>query len=191
MKTRLTQTEKYSISVSIAFAIVVICVLFSLVSCSARNVTKTEDVKKEETKTDISLIDTSKTIKKNTTNLVILDSSNTDEIIISPIDSTKEMTVNGKKYKNAKISHKKHKRNRSIEFKQKIEQSHKKAVVFKDNSIKKVSEKHNNKVIEKKALIPSWIWLILLLLLIVGARVAYFYYKGTNPFLFITRIFKR
>ena len=191
MKTNLSKTEKYSLSFSAALAIVFICVLLSLVSCSARNVTKAQTDKKEVTETKIKSVDSTLTTKKDTTHLVIIDSSNTDEIVISPIDSTKEMTVNGKKYKNAKISHKKAKRNRSIEFVKKIEQRKQNAIVFTDNSIKKVSDKHKTKVVDKKALIPSWIWLILLLLLIVGARVAYFYYKGTNPFLFITRLFKR
>lgn len=192
MNHKLTFTEKYSYSIIIG--VVFFIVAFLVFGCSARNVTKEDKEKKEVVETKVKAIDTSKTTKKDTTHLVIVDSSNVDEIIITPIDSTKEMVINGKKYKNAKISHKKEKRNKTIEFKRKIEHTKQKAIVFEDNSIKSISENQKTKLIVKPQfnwglfiLQFWWLWLIILLALYLGYR----YYKGVNPFTWVLKLLKK
>jgi len=162
-----------------------------LISCSARNSSIEQTDKKEQTETKVKAVDSTLTTKKDTTHLILIDSSNTDEITITPIDSSKEMVVNGKKYKNAKISHRKHKQNKSIEVSKNVEQSEQKAVIFTDYSIKKVSEKNKSKYVEKKALFPWWLWLLMLIVLLVAGRLAWLYYKGVNPFSFVTNFFKK
>jgi len=80
---------------------ILVIIFFLLCSCGARKVDKS----KTETKETATLKDSSKTVTKLESNTKIVDISESDEIEIVPIDNTKEIVVNGKKYFNAKIRH--------------------------------------------------------------------------------------
>ena len=90
-----------------------IFILVSLLflSCGSRKVTKTN---LEEKKDSVSVVDVKTEIKTNE-NTEINNNSKIDkteeEFIIEPIDTSKEIIVNGKTYKNVKIRHKKTKDN--------------------------------------------------------------------------------
>jgi hypothetical protein len=89
----------------------ILLLLVVLTSCASRKV----DVSKIEIKKD-SVIEVKAEVKtlevKNTTDSTnITTEVNTDEVCIEPLDSTKEMVVNGKVYKNAVLKIKKNKVN--------------------------------------------------------------------------------
>ena len=48
-----------------------------------------------------------------------------------------------------------------------------------------------SKYSEKEALISWWVWLLLFILLCIAGRVAWLYYKGVNPFGFVSGIIKK
>lgn len=129
-----------------------------LTSCGARKVSvqKTDSIVKT---------DSSSVIKKEesvVTHNNIVVNTDTDEIEITPIDSTKPVIVGDKKYFNAKIRHKK--------VKTSVVDTTKKEEVKKESqdlSLKKdKSEKVFKKQIDKKESSSIyWWWLLILLLL--------------------------
>jgi len=81
-----------------------------LLSCGTRKVQKTnvkEEVKTEQATTEKKDIET-----KTETNTVV--NEETDEIEVKPIDTSKTITINGKKYKNAIVTLRKKKVNTTI-----------------------------------------------------------------------------
>ena len=145
--------------------IIILLLALLLTSCGARKV----DVSKVEIKKD-SVVETKvevKTIEKKE----IVDSTNitteinTHEVHIEPLDSTKEMVVDGKIYKNVVLKIRKNKVNTSYTNNK------------RDSNIKhtdsvgtsKISVKENiavkTKNIDKKADYWSLLWLLLLILI--------------------------
>jgi hypothetical protein len=150
-----------------------IFILVSLVflSCGSRKVNKT---RLEEKKDSISVVDvkTKTETKENTeiNNISKIDKTE-DEFIIEPIDTSKEIIVNGKTYKNVKIRHKKTKDN-SLHINQKK--------VFK-NALKQ-QIKHNKqfisnrKTIIEKKIDKNFNYIIYIYYLILFI-ILYFIYK--------------
>lgn len=134
-----------------------------LSSCGARKVAieKTDTVVK---------VDSTSTIKKEevivTQNNVIVN-TDTDEMEITPIDSTKPVIIGEKKYFNAKIRYKKTK-GAVVDTtkKQEIKKESQEVKVVKDKK-EKVFKKHIDK---KESLTVFWWWLLIILL------VALFFY---------------
>jgi len=126
-----------------------------LTSCGSRKVQKSE-TKEQEQKTEKITLETETRVTNNTK---IVDTSTTDEIEIVPVDNTLPFTVNGKKYKNVKIRHKKSKNNISIAKDVKIQHNAKKSgvVMVKRNKVIEVKQT------ERK---ESYWWLLWFLLLI-------------------------
>jgi len=91
-------------------SILLLLTLF-LIGCGSRRVEKSKEVTKENKTTELTTTDNSTIEIKADTNTKVIDCTNTDEIEIAPIDNTKEMVVNGKKYLNAILKHKKVKAN--------------------------------------------------------------------------------
>jgi hypothetical protein len=140
--------------------------LIVLTSCGSRKVQVDKlDIKKDsvvETKIAVTTIETKQ--KTDSTNIVTtIDNS---EITITPIDTCKEIVVEGKVYKNVVLKIKKNKANTSY-TNNKTESNNKRmdsVATIKVNKTEKVSGK--NKTIDKKA-DYSWIlWLLLLILIL-------------------------
>jgi hypothetical protein len=140
--------------------------LIILTSCASRNVHIDKlNIKKDsiaETKVIVTTIENK--IKTDSTNIVTtIDNS---EIIITPIDTCKEIIVEGKVYKNVVLKIKKNKTN-TLYTNNKTESNNKRVdsvATIKVNKTEKVSGK--NKTIDKKA-DYSWIlWLLLLILIL-------------------------
>lgn len=78
-----------------------------LISCGSRKVNKSVVETKEETKTQIAVVDKTETTTNTEINTVTIDTTSTNEIVIEPINPLIEFVVNGKTYKNARITTKK------------------------------------------------------------------------------------
>lgn len=145
------------------FIILLLAVI--LTSCGARKV----DVSKVEIKKD-SIVETkaevvTTEIKEVVDSTNITTEINTDEICIEPLDSTKEMVVDGKIYKNVVLKIKKNKVNTSYtNNKRESNIKHMDSV-----GTSKISVKENivakTKNIDRKADYWSFLWLLLLILI--------------------------
>ena len=143
-------------------AIIVVCFLISATSCASRKVNKSEV--KEEVKTE-------QTVKQETTtntdtNTKIVDTSETTEIEIVPIDNNKPIEYNGKKYVNARLKLSKRKNAITTNSNEKVSQIAKKEVKAKSNKVVEVKQKQTE---AKRPFI--WWWIIL----VVG--VVYLIYR--------------
>jgi hypothetical protein len=138
--------------------------LIVLTSCASRQVQVDKiDIKKDsvaETKVIVTTIENK--IKTDSTNIITtIDNS---EITITPIDTCKEIIVEGKVYKNVVLKIKKNKAN-TLYTNNKTESNNKRVdsvVTVKVNKTEKVSGK--NKTIDRKA---NYWWILWLLLLIL------------------------
>jgi hypothetical protein len=144
----------------------IILLLVILTSCGARKV----DISKTEVKKD-SIIETKAIvekveIKQKTDSTNIATEINTDEICIEPLDSTKEMVVDGKIYKNVVLKIKKNKVNTTYRN-NKTESDIKRTDSV---GVSKTSVKENivtkAKKIDKKANYWWLLWLLLLILIL-------------------------
>jgi hypothetical protein len=144
--------------------LIILLLVLILTSCASRQVQVDKlDIKKDsvaETKVIVTTIENK--IKTDSTNIVTtIDNS---EIVITPIDTCKEIVVEGKVYKNVVLRIKKNKVN-TLYTNNKRESNNKRkdsVAVIKINKTEKISGK--NKTIEKKA---NYWWILWLLLLIL------------------------
>ena len=154
--------ETKSLLCYIGIAIIVVAFLMSATSCASRNVNKSEV--KEEVKTE-------QTVKEETTtntdtNIKIVDTSETTEIEIVPIDNSKPIEYNGHKVINGTLKLYKKKNAITADSNEKVSQIAKKEAKAKSNKVVEVKQK------QTEAKRPfSWWWLIL----VVG--VGYLIYK--------------
>jgi len=138
--------------------------LIVLTSCASRQVQVDKiDIKKDsvaETKVTVTTIENK--IKTDSTNVITtVDNS---EITITPIDTCKEIIVEGKVYKNVVLKIKKNKAN-TLYTNNKTESNNKRVdsvATVKVNKTEKVSGK--NKTIDRKANYWGILWLLLLIL---------------------------
>jgi hypothetical protein len=138
--------------------------LIVLTSCASRQVQVDKiDIKKDslaETKVTVTTVENK--IKTDSTNIITtVDNS---EITITPIDTCKEIIVEGKVYKNVVLKIKKNKAN-TLYTNNKTESNNKRTdsvATVKVNKTEKVSGK--NKTIDRKA---NYWWILWLLLLIL------------------------
>jgi hypothetical protein len=143
----------------------IILLVVILTSCGARKV----DVSKVEIKKD-SIVETkaevaTTEIKEVVDSTNITTEINTDEICIEPLDSTKEMVVDGKIYKNVVLKIKKNKVNTSYtNNKRESNIKHTDSVGTSKTSVKEnIVAKTKN--IDRKADYWSLLWLLLLILI--------------------------
>ena len=140
--------------------------LIVLTSCASRQVQVDKlDIKKDsvaETKVTVTTVENK--IKTDSTNIVTtIDNS---EITITPIDTCKEIIVEGKIYKNVVLKIKKNKAN-TLYTNNKTESNNKltdSVATVKVNKTEKVSGK--NKTIDKEANYWWILWLLLLILIL-------------------------
>jgi uncharacterized protein YcfL len=136
--------------------ILLFLITFLIVGCGSRKVNKS--VTKEETQ--IEILDTSKTETKTDTNTKVITCFESDEITIVPIDSTKEIFVNGKTYRNVVLKHKKVKANKVVEQSKKEVKIEQKAV---KTNIKKQTQIEVKQIDKEPFNFLVWFWLLLLI----------------------------
>jgi ElaB/YqjD/DUF883 family membrane-anchored ribosome-binding protein len=78
-----------------------------LISCGSRKVNKSVIETKEQTTAKVEVVDKTETKTNTEINTVTIDTSTTDQMVIEPINPLIEFVVNGKTYKNARITTKK------------------------------------------------------------------------------------
>ena len=145
-----------------------IFILVSLVflSCGARKVNKTH---LEEKKDSVSVVDVKTEIKTNE-NTEINNNSKIDkteeEFIIEPIDTSKEIIVNGKTYKNVKIRHKKTKDNSLHINQKKVSKNALKRQIKHNKQVVSTSKVFIEKKIDKKESLVKYFYLFILLILL-------------------------
>ena len=151
-------------------------IIFSLVllSCGSRKVQVNTSEIKKDTSVTITQIDSSKSIKNTDDNTNIDFNTEETEICIIPLDSTKEIKVNGKTYFNVKLRIKKLKDNTTYQNTKKVAQIDLKHVIKHTEA--KSSTKQNTKVknIERKESILNYWWILLIIIL------SYLFYKWQN-----------
>jgi len=156
-----------------------IYILVSLIlfSCASRKVDiKTKEIKKDslvETKIDLKENKVKDSTSETNTNTII----DIDEITIKPLDTCKEIIVNGKHYKNVILTYKKTKSNTLYNNKIKVSENTLKHVVV-DNKIKtSIKENIKEKKIDKKANYFIYLWFIL------GIIIIYIIWRNKRLFL--------
>lgn len=158
--------------------IVIVLLMVLVTACGARKVNIEKlSIKKDSTAvTNIAVITDIEKTSVDTTNVKM--QIEIDEITLTPIDTSKEMVVDGKKYKNVVIGHKKVKDNSLyVNSKRESETKHKDSVA----SIvvtKKDTMDGRSKVIDKKEsivgnVITYSLLLLFIIIAIVVARKAY------------------
>jgi uncharacterized protein YcfL len=153
---------------------ILILLFFVLASCGAARKVKTEKVD-SVVKTDSTSVNQKETIKTQDNNISIV--TDTDELEIIPIDTTKSIEVDGKKYKNVKLRYKKTKKVLLDTTKIKVAEK----ALIKVNVKKDIEVKSNKKDIDKKANYSIYLWWLLILLFIV---LGLYVYKKINKTLF-------
>lgn len=152
---------------------ILILVVLILSSCAARKV----NIDKVD-----STVETNTTSKTNQEIIYTKDNhisitTNIDELEIVPIDTSKCIEVDGKKYHNAKLRYKKTKEVLVDTTKIKVSEK----VLIKANAKKDISVKEIKKEIDKKANYSIYLWWLLILLLIA---LGFYAYKKINKTLF-------
>lgn len=143
-------------------------ILVSLVfiSCGSRKVTKSQT---EEKKYSISVVDVQTKVQTNVqveeSNISKIDTTE-EEFIIEPIDSSKEITVNGKTYKNVKIRHKKTKDNSLHTNQNKVVKNALKQQIKHSKQVVSTSKVLKEKKIHKKESLIIYFYLFILLILL-------------------------
>jgi hypothetical protein len=144
--------------------LLIICLL--LISCGSRKVVVDKlNVKKDSiATTEIKVITIEAKEKTDSTNIVtVIDSS---EITITPIDTCKEIIVEGKVYKNVVLKIKKSKTNSLYTNKKKESETKRIDSTATSKVIKKEVVDNKLKTIDKKADYSWIIWLFLLILIL-------------------------
>jgi hypothetical protein len=142
----------------------IIILLFSilLISCGTRKVA-IQEIKKDSLSQISTKIETNEISNLSSKNNIIVD-----EFIITPLDSCKDIVVNGVTYKNVVLRHINTKDN-SLHIKQKIVSK-----IEDKQQIVKTSSKENKKDIERKSF-PYWLLLIPIALYIIYKYLCFLY----------------
>lgn len=152
---------------------ILILLSLSLLSCAARKVNV--DSTKIQSKVDSTSITKQEEVKTQDNHISIVE--NTDELEITPIDTSKCIEVDGKKYHNVKLRYKKTKKVLVDSTKTKVSKKASNKVVVKKSTSSKVFKK---KIDKKADYTVVWWWLLIILLVAAG----YYVHKRINRTLF-------
>ena len=145
---------------------VLLILLLILTSCGARKVDiERSSVKKDsivETKVEVITLENKE--KTDSTNINITTDSS--EIVITPIDSSKTIIVDGKSYKNVVLRIKKSRVNTLYTNKKKESETKRKDSVVTIKAVKTEQSESKSKHIKKSANYSWIIWLLLLILIL-------------------------
>lgn len=158
--------ETKSLICYVGIAIVTVVFLMFATSCASRKVSKSET----EIKTETESKETTETKTDVNTNVVTVDTSTTNEIEFIPVDSTKPIIVDGKKYENVIVRRVNKKNNIVVVENEKVSQIEQKAVKTKGKQVIEVKQKET----ARKSFF-SWWWLLLLI------PIYFIYRKLKNP----------
>lgn len=147
--------------------VILIFVIILNFSCASRKVTKADS--SVESRVEQVIIDTTK--QKTTSTTKISDTTSVSEITLEPIDPTKEIIVDGKKYKNVRFKTLKSKKGVTI--------------LKENNSSLNQGKTINNKIEETidtstkntETSSSSWLWIVVI---VTGGLVIYFDSKRHN-----------
>lgn len=146
--------------------LIFILVSLVFVSCASRKVHKTNiDIKKDS----ISVIDVNtkiQTKEETEENKVSKIDKTEDEIIIEPIDTSKEIVVNGKTYKNVKIRIKKTKDNSLYQNKKKVSKNALKQQIKHNKQIVSSRKVFIEKKIDKKESLFKYIFYLIIFIIL-------------------------
>ena len=145
---------------------IIILVTLMFLSCGSRKVNKTN---LEEKKDSISVVDvkTDTKINEDTQESNISKIDKTEyEFIIEPIDTSKEIVVNGKTYKNVKIRHKKTKDNSLHTNQKKVVKNALKQQIRHNKQVVSKRKVFVEKKIEKKESLFNYIYILLIFILL-------------------------
>jgi ATP-dependent Zn protease len=142
---------------------ILLILLLILTSCGSRKVAiERSSIKKDSVvETKVTVVTLENKEKTDSTNIAITVS--TDEIVITPIDTCKDIMVDGKIYKNVILRIKKTKSNTLYTNKKKESQTKLKDSVATIKAVKTEQSESKSKQVHKSA---SYSWIIWLLLLI-------------------------
>ena len=152
---------------------ILILVVLILSSCAARKVNTDKEVL--DVKTDVVSETKQETVSVKDNNINI--TTDIDELEIVPIDTSKCIEVDGKKYHNVKLRYKKTKKVLVDNTKIKVS----KKVLIKANAKKDISVKIFKKEVDKKANYSIYFWWFIILVLIA---IGFYTYKKINKTLF-------
>lgn len=157
--------KKGNNSLITAFAIAMLVIMLCFCSsCGSRKVEKSKTETKETEIVQTSKVDSSKTVTLTDSNTKVVDSSSSDEIEILPIDSTKEIVVAGKTYKNVIIRHKKHKAAKVLDESKNVSETKQNSVIESGKTQKTKTVSAEVKNIERKGFnFLNLLWLLLLI----------------------------
>jgi preprotein translocase subunit SecF len=161
------------------YLFIIISLVF--VSCGSRKVSKTTVEEKKDSTTIVDIktnIETKETIEVNNNSKI---DTTTDEVIIEPVDNTKEIVVNGKTYKNVKIRHKKTKDN-SLHTNQKkvVKNALKQQIKHNKQIVSKRKTFVEKKIDKKESLVKYFYYLIIFIILYVIYRYRKYVFKFIN-----------
>ena len=142
-----------------------------LVSCGSRKVSKTTVEEKKDSTTIVDIktnIETKETIEVNNNSKI---DTTTDEVIIEPVDNTKEIVVNGKTYKNVKIRHKKTKDNSLHTNQKKVVKNALKQQIKHNKQTTSTSKVSKDKKIDKKESLVKYLYYLIIFIIL------YYIYK--------------
>ena len=145
--------------------LILLLLLVVLTSCGARKVDISKVGIKKDSIAEAKAIVATTEIKEAIDSTSITTEINTDEVCIEPLDSTKEMVVDGKTYKNVVLKIKKNKVNTSYtNNKRESDIKHTDSIGTSKTSVKEnIVTKTKN--IDKKADYLNLLWLLLLILI--------------------------
>ena len=159
---------------------IIILISLMFLSCGSRKVNKTN---LEEKKDSISVVDVKTETKTNEntqeSNIYKIDKTE-DEFIIEPIDTSKEIVVNGKTYKNVKIRHKKTKDNSLHTNQKKVVKNALKQQIRHNKQVVSKRKVFVEKKIEKKESLFKYFYLLLIFILLF---IIYRYRKNIFKFI--------
>ena len=143
-------------------AIVTVVFLMFATSCASRKTAKSET----EIKTETEVKSTSEIKTEVKTETFTLDTSTTNEIEFIPVDNSKPILIDGKKYDNVIVRRVNKKNNIVVVENEKVSQIEQKEVKTKGKQVVEVEQKETQKETNY-----NWWWLIILL--IIGGYVIY------------------
>ena len=138
-----------------------------LISCGSRKVNKSVVETKEQTTAKVEVIDKTETKTNTEINSVTIDTTSTNEIVIEPINPLIEFVVNGKTYKNARITTKKVKSGVSTTTNEKVAKIEAKDVTTNVATKSKTSVKIADKKVDRNNTFVT-IGLIIAIGLVIG-----------------------
>lgn len=156
--------------------IVTILISLLLISCGTRKTQSSISEVKKDSITSVVVNQESKSQEKEKDTLSISYDVSEEEISITPIDTSKAMSVNGKIYKNVKLTVKKKQDKTTLNSASAKTKEKSEKLKVKASSEVKIKEKSKEKGTERNSI--SWLWFLIILPV---AGVIFYLYRKQKP----------